>query len=260
MFWKRCRICNTTWQLTTAPCTRCSLDARLRKVFASPDGRTAPELDRLREHLVQADHPNYAITWLRKPNVQTTITALVREHPVITHTTLDTMTQTKTLDHFRSMLVSVGALEFRDEGLIRVEREVDVAVAGHQLGEHQRALRGFVDWHLMRRLRGRLKGTSASVQQIRNVRVLLSAADSFLHWRTVRKTSLRSCTQAEVESYLNSEPAYAAQCGAFVPWAVRQRYAAAGIKAPAIRWTGPAGPHDQDARWAVTRRLLHDGP
>ncbi|MFJ9613467.1 hypothetical protein [Streptomyces noursei] len=61
-FWKRCRICSTTWQLTTAPCTRCSLDARLRKVFATDDGTTAPELDRLRERLVQADHPNYAIT------------------------------------------------------------------------------------------------------------------------------------------------------------------------------------------------------
>lgn len=32
----------------------------------------------------------------------------------------------------------------------------------------------------------------------------------------------------------------------------------AGIKAPATHWTGPAGPHDQVARWAVARRLLHD--
>ncbi|MFC9585385.1 hypothetical protein ACFVJ8_21490 [Streptomyces yangpuensis] len=38
----------------------------------------------------------------------------------------------------------------------------------------------------------------------------------------------------------------------------RRRYAQTGIKAPATRWTGPAGPHDQDERWAVARRLLHE--
>ncbi|MFD9858753.1 site-specific integrase [Streptomyces alboflavus] len=257
-FWKRCRICNTIWQLNTVPCTRCSLDTRLRTIFASPDGSTAPELNRLRERLVQVDRPSYAITWLRKPNVQAIITELVREHPVITHAALDTMPQSKTLAHFRSMLVSVGALEFRDEGLIRVEHVVDEAVAGQQLGEHQRALRGFVDWHLLRRLRGRLKGKPASTQQIQNVRVHLVAADAFLHWLEDQGTSLSGCTQGEVEGYLNSEPQHPVRCAAFIRWAVRQRYAQAGIKAPATRWTGPAGPHDQDARWTVTRRLLHD--
>ncbi|MEU4506955.1 hypothetical protein [Streptomyces sp. NPDC024089] len=257
-FWKRCRICSITWQLNTAPCTRCSLDARLRKVFASPDGSTAPELDRLRERLVQVDRPSYAITWLRKPNVQATITTLVREHPVITHDALDTMPRTKTLDHFRSMLVSVGALGFRDEGLIRLEREVDKTVAAHRLVEHQRALRGFVDWHLMRRLRGRLNGKPASLQQTQNVRAHLVAADALLHWLEGRGMSLRSCTQAAVENYLNSGPPKPKQCAAFIRWATRQRYAPSAIKAPAIRWTGPAGPHDQDARWTLARQLLHD--
>lgn len=78
-FWKRCRICNTTWQLATVPRTRCSLDARLRKVFAADDGTSAPELDLLRERLVRVYRPIYAITWLRKANVQSTITAVVHE-------------------------------------------------------------------------------------------------------------------------------------------------------------------------------------
>ncbi|MFJ1550149.1 hypothetical protein [Streptomyces sp. NPDC088246] len=182
----------------------------------------------------------------------------MREHPVLTHAALDTMPQTKTLDHFRSMLVSAGALEFRDEGLIRLEREVDKAVAAHRLVEHQRALRGFVDWHLMRRLRGRLNGKPARVQQTQNVRVHLVAADAFLHWLEGRGASLHGCTQTAVESYLNSEPPHPKRCSAFIRWAARQRYAPAGVKAPAIRWTGPAGPHDQDARWAVARQLLHN--
>ena len=169
-FWKRCRICNTTWQLTTASCTRCSLDARLHKVFATDEGTIAPELDRLRERLDQVDRPIYAITWLRKTNVQSTITALVHEKPTITHAALDAMPPSKTLDHFRSMLTSVGALKFRDEGLMRLEREVKESLDGYAPGEHPRALRGFILWHLMRRLRGRLKDKPASIQQIQNVR------------------------------------------------------------------------------------------
>jgi len=61
-----------------------------------------------------------------------------------------------------------------------------------------------------------------------------------------------------VESYLNTKPSYPGQFTSFVRWAVRRRYAQAAIKAPALRWTGPAGPHDQDERWAVARRLLYD--
>ncbi|MDX3569046.1 zinc ribbon domain-containing protein [Streptomyces sp. ID05-47C] len=257
-FWKRCRICNTTWQLMTAPCTRCSLDARLRKVFAADDGTIAPELHRLRERLVQVDRPIYAITWLQKKNVQSTITALVHEHFQISHAALDAMPPSKTLDHFRSMLVSVGALEFRDEGLVRLEREVKETLDGYAPGEHPRALRGFIPWHLMRRLRGRLKDKPASAQQILNVRTHLVGADGLLRWLEGRGKSLSGCTQADIESYLSTKPAHPKKCSAFVRWAVRRKYAPAGIKAPAIRWTGPAGPHDQDERWAVARRLLND--
>jgi hypothetical protein len=42
-----------------------------------------------------------------------------------------------------------------------------------------------------------------------------------------------------------------------VRWAVARRYAR-GLKAPATRWVGPAGPYDEDQRWADARRLLHD--
>jgi hypothetical protein len=42
-----------------------------------------------------------------------------------------------------------------------------------------------------------------------------------------------------------------------VRWAVARRHASR-LTAPAARWTGPAGPLDQDRRWADARRLLHD--
>lgn len=98
----------------------------------------------------------------------------------------------------------------------------------------------------------------ASHQQVLNVRSHLVAADAFLAWLEDRGKTLSGCTQAEVESYLNTKPVHAKRCSAFVRWAAQRRYVPAGIKATATRWTGPAGPHDQDERWEVARRLLND--
>ncbi|MEV8020392.1 hypothetical protein AB0O76_29450 [Streptomyces sp. NPDC086554] len=218
----------------------------------------APELDLLRNRLVQVDHPDYAITWLRKKNVRATITALVCEHPDVTHAALDAMPRSKTLDHFRSVLVSVGALEFRDEGLLRLEDEVRDKFDAFGPGEHQRALRGFIYWHLLRRLRGRLNNKPASHQQLRNVRAHANAADAFLRWLESQGKTLSTCTQTDVETYARTKSSYLQQCSAFIRWAVHRRYTAPDLVARAIRWTGPAGPHNGDERWTVARRLLHD--
>ncbi|MGW9048240.1 hypothetical protein ACWGQL_37760 [Streptomyces lydicus] len=40
-------------------------------------------------------------------------------------------------------------------------------------------------------------------------------------------------------------------------WAVTHRHAH-NLTAPATRWAGPSGPHDEDRRWDVARRLLHE--
>ncbi|MDT0347520.1 hypothetical protein [Streptomyces litchfieldiae] len=256
-FWKRCRICEITWQLTTAPCTRCCLDRRLREVFTAADGTTAPELDRLREKLIRVDHPNYAITWLRKANVQETIRAVVREHPVITHNALDAMPRSKTLDHFRSMLVHAGALEPRDERLVRLEQRVHGIIDQYDKGDHRQALHGYAVWHLLRRLRTRLKGTFVTDQQAINLRLHVTAADAFLRWLEARGQTLATCTQPQVEAWAATKPSYVEEASGFIRWAVAHRYAH-GLSAPALRWTGPAGPHDQDRRWADARRLLHD--
>ena len=255
-FWKRCAVCQETWQLSTAECTRCSLDRKLTQIFTRPGGTAAPELDRLREALVRVDRPDLMLDWLKKAGVRRTLQA-VAGHSAVTHEALDTLPPGRTLVHLRSMLVAAGALPARDERLVALERWIGQVVAGRTSPEHRRALHGYAVWHQLRRLRSRLQGRPASRQQVKNVRDQVTAAAAFLDWLEARGLTLGTCTQAELDQWLAGNSSYLARSANFARWAVARRHASR-LTAPSSRWTGPAGPLDQDRRWADARRLLHD--
>jgi hypothetical protein len=255
-FWKRCASCQVTWQLSAAECTRCSLDRKLKQIFTPPGGTAAPELDRLREALVRVDRPDLMLDWLKKAGVRRTLQAVAARRAV-THEALDTLPPGRTLVHLRSMLVVAGALPARDERLVALERWVGQVIAGRTSPEHRRALHGYAVWHQLRRLRSRLQGRPASRQQVKNVRDQVTAAAAFLDWLEARGLTLGTCTQADLDRWLAGNSSYLARSANFVRWAVARRHASR-LTAPSSRWTGPAGPLDQDRRWADARRLLHD--
>ena len=255
-FWKRCRVCQQTWQLSTAECTRCSLDRKLKQILTPPGGAAAPELDRLREALVRVDRPDLMLDWLKEAGARRTLQA-VAARSVITHEALDTLPPGRTLVHVRSMLVAAGALPARDERLTSLERWITRVIAERTVPEHRRALHGYAVWHHLRRLRGRLGGQLASAQQVKNVRNQVTAAAAFLDWLDTRGLTLAACTQAELDQWLAGNSCHLARSANFVRWAVARRHASR-LTAPSRRWTGPTGPVDQDRRWADARRLLHD--
>ena len=257
-FWKRCGTCGITWQLTTTECARCSLDRRLRGILAaSGDGAAAPALEQLRQTLVGVDRPDHAIDWLNKPGVRVTLRAVAAVGHAITHEALDTMPPGRSLEHLRCMLVASGALPPRDEHLAGLERWIDRIIVERESLEHQRVLRGYAVWHHLRRLRGRLDGQPASHQQVKSIRRHVADAAAFLDWLSARGLTLATCTQAELDQWLAGNPAQAPKSANFVRWATTHRHASR-LAAPATRWTGPAGPLDQEKRWTEARRLLHD--
>lgn len=242
-------------RLTAAECARCSLNRRLNEIFTI-DGTAAPELDQLRETLVRVDRPDHAMDWLNKPGVRTALHAVAASHNKITHETLDTMPPSGTLAHLRSMLIATGALPPRDELLTALEHWIEQTVAGRKAPEHRRVLHAYAVWHHLRRLRGRLDGQPASNQQVRNVRQQVAEAAAFLDWLDTRGRTLSACTQTELDQWL-AKPRQASRSAKFVRWATTHRHASS-LTAPATRWNGPAGPLDQDWRWADARRLLQD--
>jgi hypothetical protein len=255
-FWKRCASCQETWQLSTAECTRCCLDRRLKQAFTPPGGAAVPELELLREAMVRVDRPDLMLDWLKNPAVRRTLQAIAARG-VITHEALDTLPPGRTFAHVRSMLVAAGALPARDERLTALVRWIGQAVAGQADPGHRQALRGYAVWHHLRRLRGRLDGRPASRQQVKNVRDQVAAAAAFMDWLTARGLTLAACTQAELDQWLAGTSGHLVRSANFVRWAVARRHAS-GLTAPASRWPGPSGPLDQDRRWADARRLLHE--
>jgi hypothetical protein len=128
-----------------------------------------------------------------------------------THDALDAMPPSKTLQHLRSMLVQAGALEARDERFVRLERRVQEILDGYEAADHRRALHGYAVWHLLRRLRVRLNGKPVTDQQAINLRLHVTAADTFLRWLESRDQTLDGCTQSQREEWLATKPSYAEQ-------------------------------------------------
>jgi hypothetical protein len=149
--------CRQTWQLSTAECTRCCLDRRLRQAFTPAGGTAAPELDRLREALVRVDRPDLMLDWLKGPGVRRTLQD-VAARGAVTHEAIDALPQGRTLVHVRSMLVAAGALPARDERLTALERWISQVIAAQADPGDRQALRVYALWHHLRRLRGRLDG------------------------------------------------------------------------------------------------------
>ncbi|HTZ30670.1 MAG TPA: hypothetical protein VMC83_42170 [Streptosporangiaceae bacterium] len=257
-FWKRCATCRETWQLSTAECTRCRLDRKLRRLLARPDGTAAEELDRLREALVRVDRPDHMMDWLNNRGVGPLLEAIAACGSV-THEGLDALPAGGTLDHLRSMMVAAGALPPRDERLAALERWISDMVAGLADQGHRRVLHGYAVWHHLRRLRVRLDARPASLDQARNIHDHVTAAAAFLSWLEEHGLSLAACTQAGLDQWLGGSRSQGLfiRSSNFIRWAVSRRHAS-GLTAPAARWAGPSGPLNQDRRWEDARRLLHE--
>jgi hypothetical protein len=219
---------------------------------------TRSRIDReTRETFVQVDRPDHALDWLNKPGVRDTLRTVALVRPTITHEALDAMPPSGTLAHIRSMLIAAGALPPRDERLAALEPWIKKTIAARETPKHQRVLHAYAVWHHLRRLRARLDGQPASHQQVNNIRHQVAGAAAFLDWLHTRGLTLATCTQADLDQWLASKPGPATRSANFVRWAATHHHAPR-LTAPATRWTGPAGPLDQDRRWADARRLLHD--
>ena len=257
-FWKRCAVCQETWQLSTAECTRCSLDRKLTQIFTRPGGTAAPELDRLREALVRVDRPDLMLDWLKKAGVA------APSRP--SQATAPSLTRRSTRCRRAAPSSTCGRCWWPrarfppgTERLVALERWIGQVIAGRTSPEHGVPCTVTLSGTKLRRLRSRAQGGVASRQQVKNVRDQVTAAAAFLDWLEARGLTLGTCTQAELDQWLAGNSSYLARSANFARWAVARRHASR-LTAPSSRWTGPAGPLNQDRRWrhapAPARRHL----
>jgi hypothetical protein len=254
-FWRTCPSCGETGQLRDRPCTRCQLRRRLRELLGDDTGQVHPGLQALHDNLANYQRPTTVLRWLAKDTAVAVLREIGTGRRPLTHAALDELPEAKPITHLRSILVATGALPVRDEHLARLERWITRLIAERRNPDQRQLLRRYGLWHLLRRLRSRLRGQHATREQAAAVQTHLRAA-ALLDWLTGRGLTLTTCQQQDLDQWLTGgQTSYRRDAGHFVRWAKNQKLTT--LDFPAVRWEGP-GNIDVETRWQHARWLLHD--
>ena len=238
-------------------CRRCHLRQRLGELLADSTGNVRPELQALHQTLAATDRPAAVLTWLSSGTSQTMLTELAAGLRPLTHAALDELPASKPLTHLRSVLVATGTLPARDEHFVQLERWITQTVAGRADPQEKEILHRYAAWHVLRRLRHRIRGTHATHGQAGVARRNITAAVTFLNWLAARDLTLATCPQADLDQWTaGASTSQRGHAGHFIRWARNQKLTS--LDFPATRWAGPTRVIDTEGRWAQARHLLHD--
>ncbi|MET7620547.1 hypothetical protein [Streptomyces sp. NPDC005408] len=237
-------------------CAACAVRHRLHGIL-SVDGQIRPEVEPILQALSRRD-PLTLLWWLeRRPERVTMLRALATGRAPVTHATLDRLRPVKIVQNLRMILVSGGVLPARDEHLAALERWLPGELTRVQDREGCRLLHAFITWHLLRRLRDRSRRRPLTEGQVHGARSQVRQAAHLINWLTTQDTILSTCTQDQVDAWLDEGPAHRADVHPFLTWTSRNdhtRPLAVPLRAPGITGEIIA----QDTRWAVVHWLLND--
>ncbi|MDF3313223.1 hypothetical protein P3H15_50865 [Rhodococcus sp. T2V] len=229
----------------------------LNEILGPPSASLHPGLQALRNNIATAEHPITAMRWLRKKSVAPVLADLAAGRRALTHEALDELPDSQALAHLRQVPVGVGALSERDEHMIRAEQLVGRVVAAQSDPEQRSVLHRYTTWQLVRRLRLRNNGALTTIQQFNSVRQRIYGAVAFLDWLTDHQLALDTCQQADLDQWLTDDTAVnRGSAGHVIRWAHKNKLIS--VRIPARRWMGPTRPLDDQHRWDIARRLLHD--
>jgi hypothetical protein len=175
----------------------------------------------------------------------------------LTHEALDRFPPSQAIEYLRKALAASHVLPPRDEYLATFERWIPRALAAvSDLGE-RRVIRRFAVWHQLRRLRARAGRGSLTPAQAQRARAGVRAAIALTAWLRGNGTTLATCTQRHVDDWLGGRCSTNYNARPFLAWACRTGHAH-DVEIPARPDPRPGTRIEDDHRWALARRLLHD--
>ncbi len=255
--WHTCPTCSDPDYPPPASAPVVSSTGASTSCWGPPSDALHPGLEALRHNIATAEHPITARRWLNKPSVSPVLSDLAAGRRALTHEALDELPDSPPLAHLRQVLVGVGALSERDEYMVRLELFLTDLLTSQPDPEQRKVLHRYAIWHLIRRLRRRNNGRPLTPQQFNSARQRTHAANAFLNWLTAHDLTLATCRQTDLDRWLTDDSAtYRHTAGHFIRWARTNKLTT--IHVPAVRWNGPTQPLDDEQRWHVARRLLHD--
>lgn len=237
-------------------CARCACKRQLLGILAREDGSLRPDLELIYD-LLASSEPTRVLTWLKRSDSARVLADLNRHGRSISHEELDRYLPSGAIQHLRKMLVARGVLPDRDECLAQLERWVKETSCQVEEPGERRVLHSFATWHHLRRLRRKSERHRTTPNQAAGVRSEVTAGIKLLAWLRNSGRTLATCSQHDIDRWLSAGGSTRYHARAFVDWAAEHGYSPdleIPLRVPALTLARI----EDDRRWALARRLLHD--
>jgi hypothetical protein len=252
-----CRTCGAEGCLyDRGRCARCALEVRLAAIFGDPGHRG--QLDPVHEALRTLANPRDVIAWLRKSEITGLLGRFARAELAVSFQALDALPRSRAVWFVEHLFTAAGVLNGRDPVLARFELWVIDYLETLGIAEHERLIRRYATWEILRTLRANSARRHLSDNAHNAAKTRLKAAQSFLDFLAQRHRTLGDCRQADLDAWGATGPA--GRCNnarPFVGWAIRQRLAA-DLEYPSRLSDRNPNVVFGDGEWTLARHLLHD--
>ncbi len=238
-------------------CVRCSLSRRADALLAGNDGVVAPVLSPVRDAIATARQPYSAHNWLHSSAAAAILADISSGALPLSHEALDAHPHRRAAAFLRQLLVVHGALGVRDEPLAALETWVAARLATVTDPDQRRILRSYATWRVLRRARTRAARSSRPRTVTAYPKACLATAIAFVDWLSRRGVTLSGCAQGDIEAWSEHAGASAYQVADFLNWAAGAKHITRLTLTNRPSNDGPA--MDDQHRWALVERLLHDG-
>jgi hypothetical protein len=235
----------------TRPDGRRRAQALLGQVFTTSQGRPADWLDPLVEELARYDNAYTLIAYLKGPGGRLIRKLATGELPC-THSALDKLRQTRSVDYLRSTLVLVGLLEPRDEELAMARNHLAGMLADVGHGEDRRLLARFLRWKLLPDLHRRAEHDGTQNFNTRRYVVRqFAGAQLFLEYLRSNNATLASCPQHLIDRWVGQHSWRRGDLRRFLSWAASQ-----GLAPEHVTLRDATGAEDRSITGDTQRALL----
>jgi hypothetical protein len=246
-----CRTCGSEECLyMDGDCVRCALALRARQLVGDDE-----RFEAVYQAIAAAPQPYSAHHWVRSSAASAVLAEIVAGAVPLTHEALDAHPQRRGADYLRHLLVANGALARRDNGPPRLEIWVTSRLETLDVAT-QSVLRPYATWRVLRRARQRAEQSQAARSPIAHAKSCLNTAIAFLAFLDGRGVALAECQQGDIDAWLVGGPPSAPNINDFLEWAHTQKLVG-NFNVPGKR-QGEGAALDDDVRWAMVSRLLHD--